>query len=153
MAIRLDDGFSSIIGFSLDASVHVYEKTIKPPGIHAGGAVDTTTMRNTAYRTANPKRLKTLSESTVKVAYATTVLAQMLAMVGKNQQITVTFSDGSSWNFFGWIDEFTPGDLVEGQQPEAEMKLIPSNQDNTGTEQAPTYGTAGPTTTTTTDGP
>ena len=149
-ATRLDDGFSSTIGFGLNASVHVYEKSIKPPGIHAGGAVDTTTMRNVAYRTASPKRLKTLAEGTVKVAYATSCLSQLLAMVGKNQLITVTFSDGSTWAFYGWIDEFNPDALVEGQQPEAEIKFIPSNQDASGAEQAPTYGTPGPTTTTTT---
>ena len=137
MSQRLDDGFSTIITFSENPSVKLWEKSVTPPGISAGGEVDTTTMRNTAWRTRNPKQLKTLTECTFSAAYDPAAIDECMAMVGVNQEITITFPDGDELAFWGWLDEFAPGDHVEGEQPEAECTIIPSNQDDTGAEVAP----------------
>lgn len=134
---RLDDGFSTTIGFGLNANVKFYEKTVTPPGLEAGGSNDTTTMRNTTYRTFAPKKLITVSEAACNVAYDTGAYADILAMLGKNQLITVTFPDQSTYAFYGWIDSFTPAALQDGAQPTADVKIIPSNQDATGAETAP----------------
>lgn len=145
----LEDGFSSTIGFSLDTNVKMQEKTLKPPGVSAGGENDVSTMRNSAWRTKAPKKLKTLTESSFKCAYDPAFYVEIVAMVGKNQTVTITFPDGATLVFYGWIDEFTPADLVEGQQPEAEVKIICSNRNGSNAETAPAY-TAGPAATTTT---
>jgi len=135
----MDDGFATIITFANIPSVRIFEKEVTPPGIQAGGAVDTTTMRNTTWRTQSPKRLKTLTPVTTTVAYATEAYSQIFAVVGVLQEITVTFPDHSTIKFWGWIDEFTPASNTEGEQPTASMTIQPSNHDLDGVESAPVY--------------
>jgi len=134
---RIDDGFSTTIDFALDSAVQFFEKEVQPPGLASGGAIDTTTMLNTTYRTMAPKKLITLTESSLVVAYDPLVYNEIIAMIGTIQQITITFPDGVTIIFFGWIDEFTPAALVEGEQPTADITIIPSNQNVSLVETAP----------------
>ena len=136
---RIDDGFATLIEFSEDSDIQFWEKEVTPPGVSGGGENDTSTMRNTAWRTRSPKGLKTLSESSLVVAYDPAVYDDVVAMVNVNQQITITFADDSTLTFWGWIDEFKPNACVEGEQPTAEVTIIPSNQDSNGDEIAPVY--------------
>src|SRR5215813_8049687 len=92
--LRLDDGFSTIITLSNIPSVRFYEKEVTPPGYTAGGPIDTTTMRNIAYRTQAPRKLKSLSPVSATVAYATEALDDIWPQIGINQLCTVTFPDG-----------------------------------------------------------
>lgn len=137
--LRLDDGFATLILVANLPSVKFYEKEVTPPGYSGGGAIDTTTMRNTAYRTAAPKQLKSLSPVTAVVAYATDCLDDVWAQIGTNQLITITYPDGSTIAFYGWIDEFTPSNHTEGEQPTATLTIIPSMRDAAGAETAPVY--------------
>ena len=60
----LTDGFATTVTFyALGTGTTLYAKEISvtPPGINAGGENDTTTMRNTTWRTRQPKSLKTLT--------------------------------------------------------------------------------------------
>lgn len=125
---RLDDGFSTRISFSADSDVQLFEKEVTPPGVSAGGVIDTTTMQNTIWRTMIPKKLKTLTESSLLVAYDVLLYNEIIAMVGVNQIITITFPDLTTIVFNGTIDEFTPGALIEGEQPTADITIVPTNQ-------------------------
>lgn len=135
---RIDDGHSTTITFSSNPSVKLWEKQVTPAGIEGGGANDITTMRNETWRTRSPKKLKTLTECSFTAAYDPAVYSQILAMINVNQQITVTFPNGKFLKFWGWLDKFTPARAVEGSQPEAECTVIPSNQNASGVETAPT---------------
>ena len=141
------DGFSTLIAFSLQSTVHFKEVENQPPGLEAGGANNLTTMRNTRWRTMAPKKLITMAESSLKVQYDPSVLSQIVGMLGLNQQITTTFPDGSTWVWFGWIDSFKPDGNKEGEPPTASVTIIPSNVNGSGAETGPVY-TAGPSTTT-----
>lgn len=140
---RIDDGHSTTITFSTDGSgditVLMFEKEITPPGVTMGGENDTTTMRNTAWRTKSPKQLKTLTPCSLSVAYDPALYDNIVEMIGTNQSIVITFADGSTLTFWGWLDEFTPGNVVEGEQPVADITVIPSNQDASQVETAPVY--------------
>lgn len=139
MGSRIDDGFPTTITFANAPTIKLYEKEVTPPGIQAGGANDTTTMKNTAWRTKAPKKLKTLTDSSFTAAYATEVYSAILAQIGVTQEITIHFPDESTYKFWGWLDEFTPQRITEGTQPTAEVKIIPSNQNASGVEAAPTF--------------
>jgi hypothetical protein len=141
---RIDDGHQTLLEFSAATSgVTVFwEKEITPPGVSGNGENDTSTMRNAVYRTKAPKSLKTLTPGSFVVAYDPAILDEMIAMVQVNQQITITYPDLSTWVFWGFIDEFTPNALVEGEQPTANITVIPSNQDAAGDEIAPVYAAA-----------
>ena len=142
------DGYQTTIAFtsaemdSQDFLLEVMEeKEVTPPGVDGGGANDATTMRNTTWRTMAPKVLKTLTESPIVVAYDPEFYNEMVAMINDNQQITITFPDLSRLIFWGWINSFTPNANVEGEQPTANLVIIPSNQDgnNNNAEIAPDY--------------
>lgn len=139
---RIDDGFSTTIGFAGAPSIKFWEKEVTPPGVSGGGAVDTTTMRNEEWRTMSPKQLKTLSPAKLTVAYDPAVYTDIVAQVNVNQLITITFPDGSTLAFWGWLDEFTPGKNAEGEQPTAEVTIQPSNQNASKVETDPVYTAA-----------
>jgi hypothetical protein len=138
---KIDDGFPTFIEFTEETifGTLLWEKTVTPPGLQMGGANDTTTMRNTSYRTRAPKKLKTLSELSGSMAYDPECYTALEDMLGVNQLCRVHFPDGSNVEFWGWLDEFTPGEASEGEQPEADFTVIPSNQDASGVETAPVY--------------
>ena len=137
--LRLDDGFATYITFANLPSLLVYEKEVNPPGMSANGPIDTTTMRNTAWRTMAPKALKTMPQIQATVAYATSAIDDLFSQVGVNQPIIVTFPDNSTVSFWGWIEEFTPGTNVEGEQPTATLTVQPSLRNDDGDEVAPAY--------------
>ena len=139
---RIDDGFATLIEFAEDSDVQMWEKEVTPPGVDGGGENDTSTMRNTAWRTRAPKGLKTLTEASAVVAYDPAVYNEIVAMLNVNQEITITFADDSTLVFWGWLNEFTPGAAVEGEQPTADITIIASNQNDSGTETAPVYAAA-----------
>lgn len=139
--MRIDDGFPTLVEFSENNAFGtlLWEKNVTPPGMQGGGANDTSTMRNTRWRTMSPKKLLTLSEMTVEMAYDPAVYDDFVAMMQVNQEITLHWPDGSTVLFWGWVDEFTPNEVSEGEQPTADVTIIPSNQDGDGEEVAPEY--------------
>lgn len=136
--IRLDDGFPTKITIGDLTTVSFWEKTVKPTGIDGGDSVPTTTMHNVTWRTMNPRKLKTLTESTSKVAYDPNIYNQVVPYINLKTTITITFPDGSTLAFFGYLKNFEPDEVQEGTQPEATVTLVPTNQDpQTGVEAAP----------------
>jgi len=139
MTSRLDDGYQTLVSFASDPTVLFYEKTVTPPGVDGGGETDTTTMLNTVWRTRNPKALITLSNGSMVVAYDPACFPEIIALVNVNNLITITFPDGDTLAFWGWLDSFTPGEHTEGEQPTAEITIVPSNQNASGVETAPVH--------------
>jgi hypothetical protein len=136
----LTDGHPTLISFSLSPTVKFKEIGVTPPGLDAGGPNDTTTMRNTAYRTMQPKHLVTLTPMTATCEYDPDCYDSIVAdLLGENGQITVTFPDESTLTFWGWLDKFMPGELKEGTMPTATVTIQPSNQNNSNVEVPPVY--------------
>jgi hypothetical protein len=136
MSSRLTDGHPTKIDFSA-GGVTVYETSVTPPGIDGGGPNNTTTMRNTTWRTNQPKKLKTLTPATMTVQYSPEAYNQLLAMINVNQLITVTFSDASTYKFWGWVNSFMPGEHSEGSPPTATITIEISNQNASQVETPP----------------
>jgi hypothetical protein len=145
MTVRIDDGFSTTVSIYDDKDdvtpevVKFWEKSVTPPGVQGGGANDTSTMRNTAWRTMAPKKLRTLSEASLNVAYDPELYETILSLLQVVKWIEIDWPDGSHLGFWGWIDSFEPNEVVEGEQPTADITVIPSNQTPAGTEEAPVY--------------
>jgi len=142
---RIDDGFKTTIAFGDQPSgtgpeLTYWEKDLTPPGMDAGGMNDITTMRNTLYRTRAPKQLITMTDMTVTVSYDAVFYDDIVAMISTNQLITITFPDTSTVAFYGWLDKFVPGQIVEGTQPTATITIVPSNiNPDTDAEVGPDY--------------
>jgi len=136
---RIDDGFKTLISFAANPNVTFEEKEVTPPSMEGGGAIDTTTMRNTSLRTKSPKQLKSLGDMKLTVAYGSAALMEIWALINQNTQITITLPTGNTFTFWGWLDTANPGALSEGNQPTLDITIIPSNRDNNGIEQEPVY--------------
>ena len=138
---RLKDGYPTTITFSASSSAAalIFEKSVTPPSVSAGGENDTTTMRNDVWRTKQPKALKTLGEASFVAAYDPAFYDEVVGMIGVNQQITINYPDDSTLMFWGWLDEFTPGECVDGAQPTAACRIIASNENDSDEETAPVY--------------
>lgn len=137
MSQRLRDGLSTTVSFSLNPNVTLWETSVTPPGLDGGGPNDTTSMRNSTWRTRQPKKLKTLTAFTFTAQYDPVVYDQFLAMLNVNQQITVKFPDGDKYTMWGWVNSLAPNAITEGSPPTITVGIEPSNQDNSYNEVGP----------------
>lgn len=141
------DGHPTTIDFSATSSGVTLtdilaEKEVTPPGVDGGPENDTSTMRNVTWRTKQPPSLRTMTNSSFMAAYDPALLDEIVAMVNVNQELTITFPDGSTWVIWGWLSSFTPNPSTEGSQPTATVTIMPSNQNNSGVETGPVYTAA-----------
>ncbi len=134
--IQLDDGFSTKINIAHDPDISFWEKSVTPPGLDGGDAIDMTTMHNVAHRTFSPRALTTLTEMTTTALYDPDVYDEVLAIINNPTTITVFFPDGSTLAFYGYLRLFEAAELVEGTPPECTVTIHPTNRDPAdGTEQ------------------
>jgi hypothetical protein len=136
---RLTDGFPTKINFISTPNVELWQVEITPPGVEGGGPNNLTSMENTAWRTAAPKKLKTLTETVTTCGYDPKFYSTLLSMLQVNQQLKVWFSDGATLTFWGWLEHFKPNAVKEGAEPTASVRIEASNRDNTGAEVPPVY--------------
>ncbi|MFA5376328.1 MAG: hypothetical protein WC455_11340 [Dehalococcoidia bacterium] len=136
--LKLKDGFSSKLTLAADSDIEFFEKTVQPPGMDAGEAIETTTMHNTTYRTFTARKLITLTQITINAAYDPAVYTSIVAIIGDETTITVEFADGTTIAFYGFLKSFTPEAMEEGTMPMAAIVIVPTNVDSTGAEQGPT---------------
>jgi len=126
---KLTDGFGTTISFSTAGSgvvTNLYETGVTPPGLSGGGAIDHSTMENSTYRTYVPRNLIGGSPASFVGGYDPQLLDDILSAVNVNQEFTITFPDNSTLVFWGFIDEFTPNALVDGEMPTANITIIPT---------------------------
>jgi len=137
--VRMDDGFSTTIEFENAPTIKLYEKEVTPPPVTGGGPIDITTMRNLAWMTKSPKKLKELGQMSLVCAYASAVYPVVQSQLQVNQRILVSFPNGAHLRFWGWLESFSPAALQKGEQPQATVTIVPSLHDTNGTEVAPEY--------------
>lgn len=146
----LEDGHSTLVSFSEEPAVLMKVISATPPTVDGRGAIEIHTMENVDWVTKAPKKLKDLGNASITVAYDPAVLDQIIAMVNVKQMITWHFPDGDQWSFPGYLNSFSPGELVEGERPTAECEIIPTNAHPvTGAELGPEHTAAASTSTTT----
>lgn len=136
------NGFSTQISLSaLAFTATVVEKTVTPPGIEGGGPINITNMRNLRWRTQVPKSLLTLKNLLLTVQYDPAFYGAHPAVMQVIQLVTIQFPDASTLVFWGWMEDITPQELKEGEEPLANWVICPSLYHN-GTEVAPVYAAA-----------
>jgi hypothetical protein len=141
----LTDGHQTIITlFALGTGVTLLlkETSVTPPSLEGGDANDTTTMRNTKWRTKQPQPLIELGDGQIEFQYDPAIYEQILQILNVNGVVRWDFSDGSALEHYGWIRNFTPGACVVGAMPTATATIIGGNQDESGNEVYPDYQAA-----------
>jgi hypothetical protein len=138
----LENGYQSLITFEDNATIGLYEKTTTPAGLEGGDKIDITTMHNTDYKTYAAQALSEMSDGQMTVGYDPSQLTAINTLINEAQVITQTFSDGSSWCYYGYLKSFTPAQLANGTHPEATCVIVTTNRDPDATgvaEEAPVY--------------
>ncbi len=138
-------GFASREGFHVHITIagfpniSFWEKDVQGFGIEGGPPVDQTTQFNVALRTKWPRQIYDLDPIACNVAYDPGLMPSIILAINRNDTITVTFQDGSTGAFWGYLNSFKAGPMVEGQQPMAQVVFQPTNLDNSYAEQAPVF--------------
>lgn len=133
---RLTDGHGILIEFfdspedDTPAAVQFWELEVTPPSLMGGGAIDTTTHRNGTTRTKAPKRLVEMGDLVAKVSYHPGIIESIQSIIRQNKWVRLTWPDEDQWGFWGFLDEIKFSPLQVGEQPEAEITVICSMQDN-----------------------
>ena len=127
--IMLEDGYQTLMNFSLLPALCLQIITVKPPGLEGGDPIDQTSMHNDEMRTSAPRALITLTQGTIKAAFDPAVWTQARSIINRNQTITTRLPDGSTLAFYGWLRAIDPDELAEGTRPEMTVTVEPSNRD------------------------
>lgn len=135
--LRLEDGYRSLYTFKRFPAVNLWEIEVTPPGVDGGDKIDTTTMHNDRWRTNKHRSLMELTDGAFTCAYDPAVLDQIVEMINVRDEITVTFPDGSTWAFWGYMRVFEPDSLKEGEMPTATVTITPTNEDVSHVERGP----------------
>ena len=140
----MTDGFPVKIACVNAPTISFWEKAVMEPGIDGGDPIPTSTMFNVKWHTAAPRVLLKSTDATGTAAYEPAVLTQILAQINVPQGWTVTFPNGDTYSWWGWLQSFVPDTNEEGKQPEAKFKVNVSNVNPTsGAEEGPVLVSAG----------
>jgi hypothetical protein len=126
-----------MVTFGDDPDLSVWEKSVTPAGVDNGDHIDTTTSHNTSRRTKWPRQLVENTDISMRVAYAGEVRTEIEALCGTNDEITITYPDGTTDAFWGYLRSFAPQEATDGGQPEADIVIVITNTDAAFGEQAP----------------
>jgi hypothetical protein len=136
--LKLWDGFPTTVAMENLLTIPFWEKTVTPPGIDGGEAIEQSTMHNVAWRTFRARSLKTLTPMTLTAANDPAVFTNIEAQCNIEQTFTVKLADGSTIAFYGYLQKFEPQSHEEGTQPEATITIVPTNRDpSDGSEAGP----------------
>lgn len=123
----LRDGYQIGVAFTLPNPFNIKIISVTPIGYDGRGPIDETTMDNIAVVTKDPKALFDVTNATLVVAYDPQVYSSLVGSLNVNQLITFTFPDSSTLAIRGYINEFRPNELTEGNRPTANITIVSTN--------------------------
>ena len=136
---RLKDGHKTLITCTGFATAALAVTSVKPPGYTGGGGTDVTTMLNDKVRTMSPKELLEISDASFSATYDPAILSldDIAGEINVNQEWTLTFPDGATFVWWGWLDTLEPGELEEGGLPTVEGTIKVGNLNDLDAETPP----------------
>lgn len=136
--IKLKNGHPTKCTFSMDPDCEFWEVTVKPPAADGGEPVPQTTMHNVLAHTKAPRTLVDYGDTLVTAAWDPIMYTRAKEMINKEQTITITFRDGSTLCYYGYLRSVDPAELAEGAPPRISMVVVSTNADpTTGAEELP----------------
>lgn len=138
--IKLKDGYSTRLAFSLNSSIELWVKSIQPPALDGGDMIDQTTMHNNQWHTGAARSLIMMGQATMKCAYDPNTYTSLLSLLNaKTGSVTYQFPDGSTLSVWGYLAKAEYQEMTEGSQPEVNITINHTNADPTGLEAGPVY--------------
>lgn len=134
-SVRLENGYRSLVTFSLDTNLDVFEKAVTPAGYDGGEPINTADMFRNFWQTQAPRALVKMTPLTMVCNYDPKVYSQLKAMYNKRQTITEWYPNGDNLAYFGYIQKVDRNSHADGTQPEMTITVIPTNEDPTTHEE------------------
>lgn len=127
---KLPNGFSTKVAFARRAGLNIWEISVKPPGRTGGDPIKTDTMFNTLYNTQEPRALTMITNGKMKFAYDPGAESEIQTyLINQNGAVTVRRPDGSTLDFYGYMNNVEFSDHVEGEMPTGECDIVVTNWD------------------------
>jgi hypothetical protein len=127
--IRINEGFPVKLTLSSDPDIELWEISMKMPGIDNGDPIDITTQHNVEAKTKAARYLNEWTNGSVKFALDPVMLTRARQQVGREQTLTATIPDGSTYAFYGYIKSVDFDEWGEGTRPEATADIVVTNFD------------------------
>lgn len=130
VGIMLKEGHPVQYAFARAPNVGFWEKVTKPPGVDGGAPIEQTTSFNVLWETQRARALKKITDGSTQVAYDPAVLTTIInTLVNAEGSITCRFPDGTTVDFFGFLQKFEPQAMKPGEQPMADVNIVCTNWD------------------------
>ena len=126
---RLKDGFKCFYTFAALPKLSVWETEATPIGMDAGDKINTTTMFNVAVVTYAAPQLIDFTDGQFVGAYDPKVKTQLVSMLGVEQVITCTYSNGDTEAFYGFLKSAQFGSMVRNGMPTGTFVIVCTNVD------------------------
>lgn len=128
----MTDGYQTLFTFANNPAIGLWvtlEGGLKPGGLDTEGEIKIGTMHARRYRIKAAKKLLTHQPTTMTCFYSPAVLPALIAQLGLQTTITITFPDATTWAFFGYLNKFETSDNKEGVAPTATCEIIAISRD------------------------
>jgi len=134
--IMLRRGWKTLITFALDTDISIWEKSVQGAGQTIGDKIDITTMWNNDYKTSAPPALIEGTECKVTFAYDPACKSQIEAILGVPTTITERSPDGSTYCYYGYLQDVEWGENQIDEFPEGTMTVVQTNSDHVNNVEA-----------------
>lgn len=144
----MHDGYRSLLTFSLNPAIWLWERRITPSGRDGGEPIPYSSMHSNVFHSFRPRSLQKGTDLVMICGYDPRVFAgqgtySLDGMINKDQAITQFFPQGSWIAFYGWLRSAIFNEHAEGNPPEVTITVTPSFWDaNAQVQAGPAYGTA-----------
>jgi hypothetical protein len=124
-----DEGYQSLLTFSLDPDLSFWETVVGAPGIDGGDPVPTTTMHNTMFHTVSPRKLKRMTPFQVQGKFSSGTPEQVNALINaRDGWVTVKWPDETQFSFPAYLKSWQPAQAQEGNPLEGTLEIVPTMQ-------------------------
>jgi hypothetical protein len=127
--IKLRDGFGGLITLAIDPDIEFWEITVKPPALMGGDPIKSTTNHNDNVHTKRPRTIQDRGNIQATVAYDPKCMASAKAAINVETTVTKTWPDGSTLAAYGYLKDFDPQNMQEGELPTANIEIVLTNWD------------------------
>lgn len=138
----MKDGFKSLVAFSLNAGVLLWERDVTPMGRDGGDPIPFDSMHNTLYHMVRPRTLIKGKDLVMRCGYEPRVQVQLDLMQNVEQTITQFFPSTYWVAFYGYLRLIDYQSHKEGDPAEVIITITPTFYDYVNkVEAGPAYGT------------
>lgn len=104
-------------------TIGLWEVSVTPVALSGGDKVGIGNQYNVKYETFVPQRLITVGDMQMTVQYDPDAYDEISQAINDNTTITIHFPNGDRLAFYGYLKDFTPGEVSRTTNPTATVVI------------------------------